>query len=352
MTAISITNTPGFKIRPMRYARNGSYPHTVLQAQMANEANKLVVYRTKEVARFVQPIGSLAPAAGGSDTTLWRFAFHSGPYTSTLFVKFYSSQPDQDSPGQASATLTIETVTPATVGTATLNQGVYTPSPNNVPSNFRSTQLVLVDGSGVAPIPPDTDLFGTLAVVNQSRILAISVSEGSINPDTDDGFAQTKFALGTPIYDEDRGDVTGLLRDMWKSGSSHLWNYAVQSDANAVTNSTTTAKNVIDNSSTSVTTATPGATLDLTNCSTVRRASAGVPVTFKVYAARTVSNGSVTLRDSGGSAVLTVSITGAAGWYSVTGNLPATKAKYDIWYVAGAAGTCTFYASSLYLYEA
>ncbi len=110
-------------------------------------------------------------------------------------------------------------------------------------------------------------------------------------------------------------------------------------------------KNLVDDTSTTVTTATPGVQLDLRYRTTLGRASRGVPVRFWVYAESTVTNdtGTVQILDSSGAAMLTIPITGSTPrWYVTDGYLPALDAKYDAHYGGNTSGTLKVYAFTVH----
>lgn len=116
-------------------------------------------------------------------------------------------------------------------------------------------------------------------------------------------------------------------------------------------------RNVVDDSSTTVSASTPGWTVDLTNHTTHRLRSVGVPVRFKVCVNSTVGGdtGAVKLVDSSGTTVLTCLINNPAAtsstigdWYWVDGYVPATLAKYDVHYGGNTLGTLTPLSASLY----
>lgn len=110
-------------------------------------------------------------------------------------------------------------------------------------------------------------------------------------------------------------------------------------------------KNLVDDTSATVSVNTPGVTLDLRYHSTLAREGYGVMVRLRVCAASTVGTdtGAVKLLDENGATLLTVPITGTTeAWYTADGYLPATLAKYDAWYGGNTLGTLTIYAFSLY----
>ena len=106
-------------------------------------------------------------------------------------------------------------------------------------------------------------------------------------------------------------------------------------------------KNLIDDTSTTVSTATPGVYLDLRYRTTISRAALGVPVRFWAYASSTVANdtGTVQIVDANAAVKLSIPITGTtAQWYAIDGYLPATDAKYDPWYGGNTTGSLSVYA--------
>jgi len=109
-------------------------------------------------------------------------------------------------------------------------------------------------------------------------------------------------------------------------------------------------KNLVDDTSTTVSASTPGAELDLRQHTTLSRASLGVPVRLWVFAESTVANdtGAVIIVDDAGATKLAVPITGTtAKWYAVDGWLPATDAKYDAHYGGNTLGTLKVYQFTL-----
>ncbi len=105
-----------------------------------------------------------------------------------------------------------------------------------------------------------------------------------------------------------------------------------------------TTRNIIDNVSTAVSTSTPGPQLDLTYRTTVGRASLGVPVRFWAFASCTITaaGGVATIKNSAGTVLISVSITGTtAAWYYTDGYLPATDAKYDFHFGDNTLGILT-----------
>lgn len=331
-------------LEPFQWAKNGQYPDSFLQNELADLGNKIALYRGKEIFRYY----SHSLATGGPNTderVRWRFAFRASPYCNAIGAVAWMAQtdPESDTFGVYSR-LRIQDSTPTTLGDAEFHYGYAATASANLDVLSPVFQLLTNSGSIADPVA-GTEYFGTVSDF-QGRIVAISVFEMSINntaPFTE-GYAQ-----GTPILDTDRQTLTAGARLLWKQGAAHLMNWTVDIAGTPRTRSSGTFVNAIDNSSTAISAASPGFTLDLRNRSTVRRGT--VPVTFRVYgSAAAGTGGRVHLMDSSSTSVAFIDNITTAGWYSATANLPATLAKYDLMYAGDGTNVFSFMHASLYQY--
>lgn len=364
---MSTVNAPKF-LRPAlqtnQFMRNGGfYPDARAQTFMNEETNRICLWRTKEVATFSVPIASI-PALASTSRPRWRFVIHSSPFARFLWLRCVSAQVAIGSGtgpagGDPFVKLLVQTVVPATVGTAEFHYGANPTAGATIdtPAFFGEGLIPLNDGTNFVAIPADTDLYCTISDEG-SRAVCCTVYETALEPTTLNGYLESGVVAGAPIYDEDRGDMATILRTAWKRGAAHLANWSTDTDATAPTNATSTNKHIIDGSAPPVTAAKPGWTIDLTNRSTVRRAASGVPCIMQVFAKHSVGGataGVVMLLDSGGGVITSVAGFGTvAGWKSSGAFfMPATVAKYDLFFNNNSiAGTITPYAVSLYQYEA
>jgi hypothetical protein len=344
-------------VEPAQFARNGRYPDANLQAEIADLANRTALYRLKEIARFgAEDIYDNAVSYPSADTerVRWRFAFQASPYAACIIVNAWMTQTMASVTADPYARVRIQTGAPATLGDAELHFGLTEATTGAEQlallssAQFSPVSAYVLDSNGDKAVPvAGTAYYGTISDFNRSRIVAISVYEGSL--DTAAPFQQG-HAVQTPIFDKDRQDILVAARTMWKQQAAHLFNFSVPYDANVRTRSSATPANIHDNSSTVVSTATPGYTLDLRNRSTVRRVT--VPCVFKAYGSIPSGSGTVVLKDSTGTIVATATINSATpGWFSTTCNLPATLAKYDLMYAGSGLQTVSVYAASLYQSE-
>lgn len=339
-----------------KHLRNGNfYPAAENHRYLMDEANRIAAWRVKELASFSCPISAI-PVISATARTRWRAYVHTSPFAKYIWARFVIAQsPQLDAAGggigHASADpfaqLLVEQTNGTDVGTAVRHYGaIFDDTVNDTPGGFDLSRRKLS-----ATISGDTDYLLTVSDEQGARLVACSVYEVCKELDTTNGYLDSSMIVADgPILDNQLSSQLSILRNAWKRGASPLFNFASNTDATAPATSSTTNVNVIDAAGT-VSAATPGWTLDLANRSTVRRST--VPCVFAVYAKSSTSNGTVTLRDSAGSTIASVSITSSvAAWYTATCNLPASAAKYDLHHKNGSGlGSNTTYAASLFQYE-
>lgn len=344
-----------------KFLRNGSfYPDASVHSYLVDETNRISAYRVKTLASFSCPISAI-PAMSATARTRWRAYVHTSPFAKYIYARFVIAQSPQLNGaggfiGHASADpyaqLLVEQTNGTDVGTAVRHYGaIYTDTANDTPGGFDLSKRKLD-----ATVSGDTDYLLTVSDEQGARIVACDVYEACADLDTSNGYLSSAAIVGDgPIFDAHVGSVASALRTHWKRGASSLFTWASNTDATAPVNATATYKNVIDTSITTVSAATHGWTLDLTNRSTVRRASSGVPAIMYAYCKTAGASGNVVLKDSGGTILATCNTTsGTAAWISSGAfYLPATAAKYDVHLnMASGVGNTTAYAVSLLQYEA
>lgn len=334
-------------IEPMQWARNGMYPDASPCGELAERTNFVTKYRLKEIGRFMTPLQAIPASGGSGERVRWRFAFHASPGATVIIVKALLATTASEASASPYARVRIQDGTPTTIGDAELHWGGVASDPGDAPDTFGIQKTYIGDSSGIVAIEGGADYYGTVSDIDAARIVAVTVWEGSLFTANvvDEG-----IAAFTPIYDRDRDRVSKVLRAAWKEAGAHLFNWSVDHDSAARTTTSATAKNLINNSSTTVTAATPGFTLDLRHRERISEGT--VPCVFKAYGSSTDLS-YVHLVDSTGTVLATVeiSITGSPGWFGTTVALPATLAKYDLMYSSETFETGTVYAASLYQWE-
>lgn len=326
-----------------RWARNGLYPDARLQNQLAAMTNFASAFRRPCLFKHGTPLASLP----NGDVTLqrWRWAWNTGDYAKNLVVQMLVACRAGVEVDSATSRLRVKDGSGTVIGDADVHFGTIPGAPET-PAYFSPAIAILQSGGAIVDLPTNTALYGEFIDLNGARIVAASVWETS-----DFTYLEENKAALSPIYDADRSSVTTMLRNLWKHDPAPLINWSSETSTAAPVNNTVSARNVIDNATTTISSATPGWTLDLRYRRRLR--SSTVPCVFKAYGANGGSGTppSVLLKDGSGTVLGTVSITGSAGWYSTTVNLPAAIAKYDIHHVGPSIGSVTTHAASLYQYE-
>jgi hypothetical protein len=185
--------------------------------------------------------------------------------------------------------------------------------------------------------------------------LSCEVYETQLLPDTTNGYiGPVHVAAQSGIFDDQRQGLAELGDKMWRRGASQVFNWSTDYDSEARTFVSVAAdRNVVDNTSTTVSAATPGFTIDMTGKVTQSTVSTGVLCTIAAYGNRgagTSGNQGVKIKDSSGTTLIgLIGAVAANGWFSAQFQLPATSAKYDVQGYSN-SGTFTLYAVSIWEY--
>lgn len=349
MTTLNVPYLISPAIQVNRWIRNGLIPDAQLQSGLANVGNQIARWRTKEVFRWhgamgFDPSGVDALVTSGSTRDRWLFAFHSGPFAKEVAVRFLMCMQSTTDPNDDSARLRILTTGGSTVGDGVFHYGSGHGSPN-LPSNYAT-------GNASVAVSPDTDYTAIISDVNAARIVAATVYERSLDPDTTNGYITGNYAAQMPIYDTDRSEPMALARSMWTRGGAHLMNWSADVQASPATNNLLTYKNVIDGISTGSDSTTPGFTIDLTYCNRLSQATSGVPVVLKAYGTwgGTGTGGTLRFRNSSGVSHDLTGFTTSGNWVTATFSLPGTIDKYDLMTASTTGGT-NFSLGAVSLYQ-
>lgn len=353
---ISVSKVAARRLQANRWARNGRYPDAAFRAGQVERTNKILRWRVKEVFSYEVPIAAIPTGA----TLRSRFRFHSSTHARYLFARFVGALTgvtgsDPVDSQDVYSKLTIDNAG-VTVGEAAFHIGAVAGTAggffSDAPAYMGWADVALNDGSGnLIAIPADTDLNGLLTDVHEGRLVAVSVYEVSLEPTIANGYLLGGQSAQSPIYDEDRGDMTVALRNAVKRNGAMLIDWYVDIELVPRTRIPATALNVVDNTSITITAATPGWTIDLRNRN--RLSSSTVPCVFAGYGKMSAGTGQIKLIDSSSTLVAQVNINSStAQWWTATANLPATLAKYDLLISGNGAGTLSAYAACLFRYEA
>lgn len=327
-------------LQPLQYARNGKYPDAAYQAQMAELANHIAMFRMKEAVSFGMTTGVIASAPDSSDRLRWRGRYTASPYVRAVAVRALLAQSEQTL-GE------FETEQPAHCLIEFTNQSANMVAAADLYYGNAVTEAANPDDCGVldawvmwdpadAPVgetiwtPTAGALYDILVTDVQSRIVALSIYEISLT--YEEPFTEG-YAVKTPILDTDRSELLNAARLMWKQQAAPLFTWCVDDETAPRVTSTGTPTNIVDNTSTTITAAKPGFTLDTRFRDRVSTST--VSVRMHAYASVEADEAAVHLYDSGGSIVGSVPITSLTpAWHSATFEMPAALAKYDLHYQA------------------
>jgi hypothetical protein len=225
-------------------------------------------------------------------------------------------------------------------------------------SNFTGFSPTVPDNlatghASVFTVSADTDYNGQITTTGDGDVISAVVYEEMKPGDTIYGYLpKTDMGIASgPIYDAHRQDVVVLMNKQWKRGGGFQLNW---SNTTGIARASVAAdKNIVDNTSTTVTAATPGYTCDLTSKASLSRAAAGIDCIIAGYATNTgtVGNQGVKLKNSAGTTIVTLTggWSGTPGWYTQAFKIPAGIDKYDLQAYSN-NGTLTLYAVSIYEY--
>ena len=348
MTTVLIPRSAHKALQTNAYLRNGLYPNAHATAPLMDDTNRILQFRCKEVAAFARPISGIGALV------VWRAKYHSSTQVSQLWARLVIARYYNDGvPSEPYGSVKIYNAA-VQIGYGDFTYGSSPALVTDTPAFFGVATIpirTLAAYDTILVVPVDTDLEIMVSGLDNGRLVACDIYEVTKAADTTNGYVSPGINGGAPIYDNHRGDIVPLLREAWKNNAGHLFNWSSHTDATAPTNAVGGSLNIIDGSS-SVSAASPGWTLDLTNRSTVRRAADGVPCIMHVYAKTTGTTGSILLKNSAGTTLATCTTTSpTAAWLSSGAFfLPATVAKYDVTHTV-TAGVTTTYAVSVMQWE-
>jgi hypothetical protein len=333
-------------LSPKQYVQPKLVPGANYQQRMAREYATIAKFRQKMVACQYGQVVDIADSAGAGPTARLRFAGHTDPFASELRVRVGIAQANYTPPEFPTGHPTDCRVAVEVVGSSSGTNTYY--------------YSVGVSGGGAlgdvpdqwvwptlrCPVDPAEDIDVTISVEDECRLITASAWCHGNQSDTPYKLDFVTAVRGGPILDLSREQIAGGLSGKWSRGGSALitWNGA---DGAIKLAPSTTYTNAINLSSTTVTSATPGWTIDGTRRNTV--AQAEVPVILRCYVSS--DGGKVRLASSVG---MLLELTGinSVGWYEVAGTIPAASTKMDLQIArVGAAISMGIYAASLYEYQ-
>lgn len=325
-------------------ARNGMVPNAYMWRQLVDAENHITGYRHRQVYAKSLELGT---DTSGVSSLAGRFRFRTGYGVNRCRVVILIGLTSA-SAGAGSAADPYVEVDFTISGGATTTLGPY---------RYAVSQGTINDGpdewamqTEEATVTENTVYECWFRPSNYARIMSIMVYE--LAPTTVDeatNYMNTHSPVGgSPVYDADRERLLSGLSNRYRQGACNVhWGLI---DNTSRTRSSATEINIVDNATTGTPTATHyGFYLDPQYHNTATRTQ--VPFQLAAYGSIGAGSGTVRLIDTAGNAYCTVTINGASGWYTATGNLPATETFYAIQYAGDGVNTVSVSAVSLIEWE-
>jgi hypothetical protein len=339
MTAIVIAPALKGVITPSTYGRNGQVVSVQGQYQLVTGYNQLARYRTRELFNAGGQLNTIVASAGAGPTVFARGYGFTSTFAKRVRVAILMAKPSSSAIADPYVRFDVQTTGGASVGTPfDAHFGAATGTPADDPSEWPWHM-------GTIDVSPSTQYQYVLSTYNNARIVTATAWEESNDPDTANGYMTGATNTG-PIFDSDRSGMLGGV-GLNTMCSNNGGTQVTLTDVARAAFASATDTNIFDQTSTTVTAATPGMTLDLRYKN--RRSATTVPVGFAVYGSCAAgSNGRFRVKDSGGTTLLTVGpFSTTPGWVTGAVSLPATQAKYDLM-ISTAASTFTLNYVSIY----
>lgn len=331
------------------HTRNGMVPNGAFVRYMATALNYVPAYLRKVPLTFCQDLGSIKGSAAGTKN-YWRARFRTGYGTTKLRAVFLMAHVDNALATDSRVNMSIIDVDDVSTADSALRLNWIDTTAADIPNEY-------IWGTAEATVIAGNRLSLLIEAIDYARPLACMLYEVGTNPvDTDiTATADQRIGVGGHILDSTQSNLltTGTL--LWKQNAANVLNWTSLSADDVVSHTGTTYTNILDGSSTTVTSSTPG--YHITEIYHNSASATTVPVEIAVYAQRTAgagttSNNKVRLTD-GTNHLEVTGITSTPGWFIATGTLPASaNMKLDLQVASDAVDTLAIHAVSVYEWEA
>lgn len=325
-------------LQPHKHADNGFSPDASFYAQITGAMGHVVAYRRKLVYRRAVPLG----AAGGITGTPWRWHCRTGVGAQRFVIYALLGLDDRKVAVDPYISVAITRTSVPTTTTMEFHAGASQFQAVDAPEEFCPFATTM-------DVSPDEVYTGAVTFNDNVRVIALLVWEDA-SPEVEDAIhPHTTWtpSAGSPIFDDDVENELDGVGDMLRKNGGIRWDWTVLAGT-ARTRTLATYINLVDNTSGATpTTSTPGVKFHTQYRNT--RSATTVPITMAVYGSVVLGSGTVKLRDTSGNDAATVTINGAAGWYTAAGAITVgTGQKYDLVYAGDGSNTVTVNAVSIY----
>jgi len=315
-----------------RYARNGIKPSHIAPLRVAQMAN-FATARCRKVVYINARSWVNTPATATGDTDSDFFTWHSGRgETGSLRLRMVATC-DKNTKFDLN-------ITP--------DGGAEVTETFDVPDGSQA-QLKVV--RGFIDITPNTLYTGYITVINLKRfpysVTLYEEHDAGLTP-SDASVVDTRaFGNKRPIYDETHSDLVTVSHNLYTTNGRTL--FTIHDEW---TRTSSTAVNMLDDTSTTVTSSTPGFNLKTDNLAPLHDPTK-VPVVLKVYGQVAAGAGvaAVQLRDSSGT-VASVTMGTSLGWYTDSTVDLTPGEKYDVYFKGDSVNQATVRSVVCYLWDA
>jgi hypothetical protein len=328
-------------IHHRRDACNGHAPAAQFYQRIVESINHQTAYGDREVFSRSWWLRSVTGVSGTQSTARFRFRSKHGANRLTFVVLMGLAGTSGVNPR---CEIDVTVSGGATTTLTAIHYGVTAVAATDAPSEWFWTDRQ-------ATIAGATTYEVLIKSIDYGRVLSILAYEESdlTVSEATDYHSALAAASGVPIYDAIRERLLPGLSNMYRHNAGTLIHWA-REDGTARTRTSATLINLIDNTTTgSAVTTAPGFYVNATYRNTTSRTT--VPFELAVYASIGAGSGTVRLTDTSGTDLITVTINGAAGWYTATGSLPNTDAFYALRFNGDGANAVSVYSASLIEYE-
>lgn len=321
-----------------RHCKNGLIPDDRFYAGAVFGQNHILAYRRKPIFRRVCKLGQV----GGTSGTAWRWHCRTGYAASRFAVLAILGLDDRSVASDPYISVAI-TKSGGTATTLEFHGGASRVPTADAPEQWMP-QIQYCDAD------PASVYTGAVTFNDNVRVIALVVYEDTTTT-VDDAvpyFSEWTPSMGSPIYDARMQRPIEGIGDLIRYNAALRFDWSTV-DGTARTRTSATQLCLIDNASaTPPSAATPGVTF----CTTARASlsSTTVPITMAVYGSVAGGGtGTVKLRDTAGADAASVTINGAAGWYTATGALTVgATSYYSLYYAGDGVNAVTVRAVSVY----
>jgi hypothetical protein len=349
------------RLQPKRWCRNGAIPDALFQTKAEIALNHTLAYRRKVVLSCGGDFGSSSSIGTGGTTTYWRTHFRSGYGVTALQFDMLLGPSGGGAGTGVSPRIEIDVTDPSGPTTQTVRIDYSANSAVDEPRSIGYHERKI-------PIDPLTTYEVAVRGIDFGRPISVTAYEYA-DPEVDASrlwFAELAPTVEQPIYDKVREYFARGMSEVWLENGPMLLQWPGNGAGTAQQNTGTTWRNMLDLSSTTVGSSTPGWNFaaqssgghELENLEPLCRLrdtigfGKSLPVTFAVYAERGagIQSAQVRLQAAFGTVASITGIT-SAGWYTANTTIADVSANTKIDLQGrglGVADRCDLYAAVLY----